>query len=58
MKKQTTNSELSKLTITDKRQGIIMLGQINLISLVVTPVVFYVASAGIVMLASQFKTSE
>jgi hypothetical protein len=35
-----------------------MLGQINLISLVVTPVVFYVASAGIVMLASQFKEGE
>lgn len=35
-----------------------MLGQINLISLVVTPVVFYIASAGIVMLASQLKASE
>lgn len=32
-----------------------MLGQLNLISLLVSPVLFYVVSASIFMLASQFK---
>lgn len=35
-----------------------MLGHINLISLVATPVVFYIASAAVMIFVSHYKTAD